>query len=107
VTQLFSIKKGARLPSVELTLASASTYDLATATLVNFVYRKKGIVERVVVPLTITDAPNKKVRLDLGTTDVDEVAKYQCHVEVTIGGKIMVFPTKGFDEFEVTETIEV
>ena len=103
---LFSVKKGARLPSVTLTLTSTATYDLAQATLVNFVYRKKGIAERVVVALTITDAPTKTVRLDLAVGEVDEVGKYQCHVEVTIAGKIMCIPHVGFDEFHVTETIE-
>ncbi len=107
MSTLFSVKKSARLPSVELTLTSSVVYDLATATTVNFVYRQKGVAQRVVVAMIVTDAPNKKARLDLGVADVATVGKYQCHVEVTIGVKIMTFPNKGFDEFEVTDTIEV
>lgn len=107
MSTLFSIKKGARLPSVEMTLTSASAYDLATATSVNFVYRTKGVAERTVVALVVVDAPTKLVRLDLSAAEVDTIGKFQCHVEVTIDGKVMTFPHKGFDEFEVTETIEV
>lgn len=102
---LFSVKRGARLPSIVLTLASSATYDLVTAASVNFVYRSKGSAARVVVPLTVVDATAKTVRLDLAATDVAVADKFQCQVEVTIGGKVMCFPQTGFDEFAVTETI--
>ncbi len=106
MAQLFSIKKGARLPSQTLTLRSTAVYDLATASSVDFVYRKKGVSERIVVPLVVVDATAKTVRLDPGTGEVDLIGIFECHVEVTIGGLVMPFPSEGFDTFKVTSTIE-
>ncbi len=106
MAQLFSIKKGARLPSQTWTLTSTAVYNLALASSVNFVYRKKGVAERVVVALTVVDAAAKTVRLDPGITEVDSLGTHQCHVEVTLSGLIMPFPHEGFDTFKVTETIE-
>lgn len=103
---LFTVKKTARLPSIELTLTSTATYDLAAASSVNFVYHPKGGTGRTIVPLVTVDAPTKKVRLDLGSADVAVLGAFSCHVEVTIGGKVMCFPQKGFDEFQVTDTLE-
>lgn len=107
MSTLFSLKKGARLPSVELTLTSTTTYDLADASSVLFVYRAKGSTERVTETLTVTDAPTKKVQLDVTAAMVDTVGKFDCHVEVVIGGKTMCFPNVGFDDFVVANTIEV
>lgn len=103
---LFSFKKGAQLPLIELTLTSSVSYDLADASAVNFVYRPKGGTGRTVVALQVTDAPNKKVSLALESTDVDDLGTYECHVEVTIGGKLMMFPQTGFDSFKITDTLE-
>ncbi|MDQ3070088.1 MAG: hypothetical protein M3R55_10215 [Acidobacteriota bacterium] len=106
MAQLFSIKKGARLPSQTWTLASTAVYDLDDASSVYFVYRKKGVAERVAVALVVVNAATKTVRLDLGVSEVDTLGEHQCHVEVTIGGLVMPFPHLGFDTFKVTETIE-
>lgn len=106
MSTLFSLKKGARLPSVELTLTSNIAYNLADATEILFVYRAKGSTERVTEALSLVDAPTKKVRLDVTAAMVDTIGKFECHVEITIGGKLMCFPNVGFDEFVVSTTIE-
>ncbi len=106
MAELFSIKKGVQLPSQTWTLDTSASLDLASATSVDFVYRKKGVAERVVKALTVTDAPTKEVRLDLAIDEVDLIGTFQCQVEVTIGGKVMAFPHEGFDTFKVTANIE-
>jgi hypothetical protein len=106
MAELFSLKKGARLPSQTWTLTSTASFDLSLATSVLFVYRKKGVAERVEKALTVVSAEDKTVRLDIDTGEVDLVGTFQCHVEVTIAGKVMCFPHEGFDTFKVTSTIE-
>lgn len=104
MSTLFSYKQGARLPSVELTLESSADYDLSQATTVEFRYRKKSEVTVETTTCAVTDAPTKKVRLDVTANMVDEVGIFQCHVKVTIGGLDMFFPQVGFDDFRVTES---
>jgi hypothetical protein len=102
---LFTVKKGAQLPSIDMFLKSSAEYDLAQASAVTFVYQRKDETGRTTVPLVVTDAPNKKVRLDLGAGDVANEGTFSCQVEVVLAGKTMVFPQRGFDEFVVTSTI--
>jgi hypothetical protein len=102
----FSFKKGARLPSREMTLTSESAFDLSTASSVTFVYRRKGIDERIVIPAVIVDAPTKKIRVDFGDVDVATIGQYEWHIEAVFSSKTMVFPERGFHTYSVTETID-
>lgn len=103
MSTLFSYKQGARLPTVELTLTSSATYDLAEATSVEFRYRKAGEEDVETIACTVTDAPNKIVTLEVTEDMVDTLGKFQCHVKVTIDDLDMYFPQTGFDDFKVTE----
>lgn len=105
--QAFSFKRGARLPSREMTLTSSGTFDLALASSVTFVYRKLNVVERNEIVATVVDAPTKRIRVDFGATDVDTVSVYEWHIEAVFTGKTMTFPEDGFFQFSVVETIEV
>jgi hypothetical protein len=102
----FSFKRTERLPSREMTLKSAATFDLASASSVKFVYRTKGIVERRELAAVVVDAPAKRIRVDFGDTDVAIVGKFEWHIEVVLGGKLMTFPEGGFFTFAVTGNIE-
>lgn len=106
-SRLFTMKLGALLPEIELTLTPTGfTYDLAAATSVEFHYRKKDDATAPVetIACVMTDAPNKKVKLTPTAALVDTLGKYDCHVEIVIGGKSLYIPQKGFDWFEVTDT---
>lgn len=103
---LFTLKKGARLPSQVWTLTSSATFDLDAADTVEFVYRLNGASERLTETLTVVDAEAKTVRLDPSVAISDSEGTHQCHVEVTIGGLRMDFPITGFDTFKITPTIE-
>ena len=105
MAQLFSLKKGARLPSQTWTLTSGATFDLTTADSVKFVYRLKGTVERVEVTLAVVSAA--VVRLDPPIGVSDSEGTHQCHVEAVFAGLRMDFPNEGFDTFKITPTIEV
>jgi hypothetical protein len=102
---LFTLKQGALLPEIELTLTPVGyTYELAGAT-VEFRHRPYGSAAPLeTIALTITDAPNKKVKLTPTTELVNALGKFECHVKVTIAGKDLFFPQKGFDFFEITAT---
>jgi hypothetical protein len=101
----FSFKKGAVLPSRELTLTSEATFDLSTASSVTFVYRTQGTQERKTITAVVTDAPNGKIRVDFGAPDVATIGRYEWHVEAVFSGKTMVFPERDFYTFSVTATI--
>lgn len=101
---LFSLKQGALLPAIELTLLPVGfTYDLASATAVEFRYRRRGgSVETITC--SVADAALYKVTMTPAAGLVDEIGVFECHVRVTLGGKYLYFPQSGFDTFEVTET---
>lgn len=101
----FSFKKGARLPSREMTLSSAAAFDLAQASSVTFVYRTQGVIERRTIVAVVVDAPTKKVRVDFGDVEVGTIGKFEWHIEAVISGKTMCFPERGFYTFSVTDTI--
>ncbi len=104
MTDKFSFKKGARLPSREMTLTSSTDFNLQTADSVTFVYRKKGVAERnTIAPVILSPT---KIRVDFGSIDVDEIAQYEWHVEAVFSSKRMDFPERSFFTFSVTETIE-
>jgi hypothetical protein len=103
----FGCKRGARLPSREMTLKSSASFDLAAASSVTFVYRTMGVVERNEIVAVVVDAPTKKIRIDFADLDVDVEARYEWHVEVVFSSKRMDFPEVGFYTFSVTENIEV
>lgn len=114
MADLFSFKKGARLPSRSLKLKSSASFDLAQASSITFVYRTKGVVERrtiavVVFGATTYDAETEQysasITVDFGATDVATVASFEWHVEAVFSGKTMCFPEKDFYTFSVTETI--
>ncbi len=101
---LFTIKKGARLPSQTWTLTSGAEFDLTEADTVMFVYRLKGQVERVEVALSVVSAA--VVRLDPSEGVSDSEGTHECHVEATFDGLRMDFPSTGLDTFKITPTIE-
>lgn len=104
MSTIFTLKQGALLPAVELTLtATGFTYDLAEATNVEFRYRKKGDSEVETIACAVTDAVNKKVLLTPTADLVDTVGKFECHVKVTFADGDLYFPKKDFDKFEITE----
>lgn len=106
MAQLFSVKKGALLPSQVWTLTSSVAFDLSAATSVKFVYRlRDGDLERTEADIAIVDAAAKSVRLDLTTDMVAAEGVYQCHVEIVLGGNRLIIPHVGLDTFVVTETI--
>lgn len=104
MAELFSLKKGARLPSQTWTLTASATFDLTTATAVKFVYRLKGVAERVEVTLTVLTATT--VRLDPPVGVSDSIGTHECQVEATIGGLRLDFPNEGFDTFRITPSID-
>lgn len=106
MSDAFSFKKGARLPSRTLTLSGNGITTLTGVDSVTFVYRESGVTERRTIAAVITDAPNMKVRVDFGASDVAAIKKFQWHVEAVVGGLTMCFPEKGFYTFSVTEAIE-
>jgi hypothetical protein len=99
----FSFKKGARLPSREMTLSSAAAFDLTQAASVTFVYRTQGVAERKTIAAVVLSA--SRIRVDFADTDVSTIAKYQWHIEAVFTGKTMCFPERDFYTFSVTETI--
>lgn len=101
---LFTLKKGARLPSQTWTLTSGAAFNLTTADTVKFVYRLKDALERVEVTLAVVSAA--VVRLDPPVGVSDSLGTHECHVEATFGGLRMDFPNTGFDTFKITPTIE-
>lgn len=103
---LFSFKRGARLPTRTITLVGNGLTNLDGIDGVKFVYRTAGVEERKEIVASVADSAAMKVQVAFGATDVAVEAKYQWHVEVTIGGLIMCFPEKGFFTFSVTDTIE-
>ena len=105
MAQLFSLKKGARLPAQTWTLTSSAAFDLTTASSVKFVYRLKGTVERVETTLVVVSAAVVRLDADVGISDSE--GTHQCHVEAVWGGLRMDFPNEGFDTFKITPTIEV
>ena len=107
MADLFSFKKGARLPSRTITLVGNGLTTLTGIDNAKFIYRKSGVVERTEILAVVVDVDLLQIRVDFAALDVDEISKYQWHVEVTIGGLVMCFPEKGFYTFSVTETIEV
>jgi len=104
MAELFSLKKGARLPSQTWTLTSSATFDLTTADSATFVYRLRGEAERVEVALVVVSAA--VVRLDTDAGISDSLGTHQCHVEAVFSGLRMDFPNEGFDTFKITATIE-
>lgn len=114
MADLFSFKKGARLPSRSLKLKSHASFDLAQASSITFVYRTKGVVERRTITVSVYgatsyDAEEKlysaSITVDFGDSDVATIAKYEWHVEAVFSGKTMCFPEKDFYTFSVTEPI--
>lgn len=113
---LFSIKKGAQLPSVEFALSSSVEFDIDDAETVKLAYweRDEDSKSRTVVDLNIEDADTKKVSIEITPELVAKVAVYQCQVELvfdvsdteTPDLRTMVIPQIDFDEFHVTPTIE-
>lgn len=106
-SDLFSYKKGMRLPSRVLTLDGNGIASLAELDpgSIRFVYRKKGVAERNEITPTIVDAAARKIRVDFGAIDTNTIAAYQFHVEGMVGGKLLAWPERGFYTFSVTETI--
>jgi hypothetical protein len=105
----FSFKKGARAPDRIVALAGNGVTDLSTldSGSIKFVYRAAGVVERNEITAAIEgDATDLRIRIPFGAVDVDEIGKYQWHIEAAVGGKLMYWPEKGFYTFSVTENIE-
>lgn len=102
----FVFKRTSRLPSREMTLKSTAVFDLAAASSVKFVYRTLGVDERNEISAVVTDAPNKRIRVDFADLDVDTIARYQWHIEVMFTGKVMCFPEDGYFTFSVIDMIE-
>lgn len=107
MSTVFTLKKGALLPEVELTLTpSGYTYDLNAASSVQFRYYKKGsdpVAGLETIACTVTDAALYKVKLTPTAELVDVEGTHLCHVKVTIGGKDLYFPHEGFDDFKITK----
>lgn len=102
---LFTIKQNALLPVITLTLTPKNfSYDLSAASAIEFRYRKKADATVETVALDHLDDPTYQVTLTPTAGMVDTKGKFDCHVKVTIGGKDLFFPQKGFDLFEVTDT---
>lgn len=108
MSDVFSYKKGMRLPSRIITLAGNGITTLTELDpgSIKFVYRKKGVAERVEIAASIVSASAKTIEVDFGAVDTDEIAQYQWHVEATVGGLTMAWPERGFYTFSVTEAIE-
>lgn len=98
---LFSHKQGATLPTVKLTLTSSRPYNLGDASLIEFRYRKDGVVEST--PCTLLSAAHDEALLAVMPEMVDTVGQFECHVKVVIDGQAMYFPHVGFDFYNVTE----
>lgn len=107
MSDAFSLKLGARLPSRTITLAGngITSLDELDPGSIKFRYRKKGVVERNDIAAVIVDAAAMKIRVDFGAVDTDEIATYEWDIEATVGGLKMYFPEKGFYTFSVTGTI--
>ncbi len=102
----FKIKKGNLLPALAITLSSDTTFDLADASSVAFIYRARGATERNSITAAVTDAPGKVIRVDWDAGAVDTVGIFEFHVEATFTSGVMSFPSTGFSLFQVTPTIE-
>lgn len=105
MAQLFSIKKGALLPSQVWTLTSSVDFDIDAADSVKFVYRLRDSDDRTEVTLAVISSSPKRVQLDLTEGMVATEGVYQCQVEVTIDGELLPIPHIGFDTFVVSESI--
>lgn len=104
----FSFKRGMRLPSRIVTLVGngLANLDSIDPGSIKFVYRKKGVVERNLITATVVSSTAMTIKVDFGTLDTDELARYEWHIEATIGGLGLAWPERDFYTFSVTETIE-
>lgn len=105
MAQLFSVKKGALLPSQVWTLTSSVDFNIDEADSVKFVYRLRDSDERNEVTLSVISSSPKRVQLDLTEEMVAEEGVYQCQVEIVLDDELLPIPHVGFDTFVVSESI--
>lgn len=107
MSDAFSFKVGAQLPSRTMTLTGNGLTSLASidANTMLFVYRPKGTATRTTIPATIVDAAAMKIQIDFGTVDTATAGSFDWEIEAQIGGKKLYWPEKGFYSFSVTANI--
>lgn len=107
MTDSFSYKQGAQLPSRIVTLSGndLANLDAIDVDSIKFVYRVVSKPERQEIVCTISDSATMKIEVDFSALDTDTIAQYQWHVEAKQDGLLMYFPEKGFFTFSVTENI--
>lgn len=99
----FSQKVGSLLPVHTFTLELPDEMTLAAAG-VNFVWRPRGSTARNLIAMTIVDVSGI-VSVELTAPAVASIGLYEFQFEITQGGKVLVLPLKGFELYEITETI--
>jgi len=108
MSDVFSYKRGMRLPSRIITLSGngLTSLDTVDSGSVKFVYRRKGIAERIEISAIVIDEALMRIEVDFSSVDTGTIGQYQWHVEAKVGGLPMAFPERGFYTFSITETIE-
>lgn len=103
------IKRLALLPTFRVTLLDPATgntgMNLAGATVTFRMRLRDTDVSKVSATATVIDAANGVVEYVWTGTDTDTAGEYEGDWRATIGGKLGIWPSEGYDRILITDDV--